>query len=350
MSSDVRINRIIIDWCAFTVHQLTVDEVFILLGLENSLGSFQNMNGHDGYKDRLFFNGISVFFNGHDNQGIHVSMSGQGCRAFETYSDYGDFHDLLSSVLSLEKSKISRLDVAYDDFNGCLPINTIADCVRFGNWTSPAGCRWWEVNLSSVGTSVYLGSPQSRLRIRFYDKAAEQKVEYMWNRCEIQLRDEQATQFTKEFIINSDISRLYFGVINNYVRFIDRSTDSNVSRCKMYEWWQEFLQTTDKVKLWSPGVTYNIGRLKQNVEERWGNAIQTYISLFGVFSLQQSLNTLKPVSDLPVQYKKMLIEYIDNFRSNERIQEVNLGDFVIEEVKDLPKKFENVMSELEGLK
>ena len=46
----------------------------------------------------------------------------------------------------------------------------------------------------------------------------------------------------------------------------------------------------------------------------------------------------------------MLIEYIDNFRTNERIQEVNLGDCVIEEVKDLPKKFENVMSELEGLK
>lgn len=346
-ASDCHTNRIIIDWFAFTVHQLTVDEVFIMLGLQDSLGSFQEMNGHDGYKDRLFFNGISVYFNGHQNQGIHVNMSGQGCRAFETYSDYRDFHDLMQAVLSLDKSKISRLDVAYDDFNNFLPIDEIASCVRSGDWTSSAGARWWEVNYSSVGCSVYIGSPQSRIRIRFYDKAAEQKVEYNWNRCEIQLRDEQATEFTKK-LINQSISSLYFGVINNYIRFIDRKSNINISRCKVFDWWQSFLETNDKVKLWSPGIIYNVARLKQNVEERWGNAIQTYISLFGVFSLQKALNDLKPVSELPEQYKKILIEYIDDFKSNQRIKEVNLGDCVIEEVIDIPKKLENVLNELDS--
>ena len=98
---NVRDNRIIFDWLAFTIHNLDVNEVILMLGLNDCLGNFQEMKGHDGYKDRLFFNGISIYFNGHENQGIHICFSGQGCRAFESYSEYADFNMLLSAVLFL---------------------------------------------------------------------------------------------------------------------------------------------------------------------------------------------------------------------------------------------------------
>lgn len=347
---NVRDNRIIFDWLAFTIHNLDVNEVIMMLGLNDCLGNFQEMKGHDGYKDRLFFNGISIYYNGHENQGIHICFSGQGCRTFESYSEYGDFKSLLSAAISLPKGKISRIDIAYDDFKGLLNLDTIAECVRFGNWTSSSGARWWDVNYSSVGTSAYIGSPQSRIRVRFYDKAAEQKVDYFWSRCELQLRDEQATEFIKQYVYNNmSINELYFGVLNNFVRFIDKSTSSNVSRCKMYEWWEDFIETKNKVKLWTPGITYNIAKLKQNVEERWGNAIQTYLSLFGFNMLQHNLDEIKPVSDLPVQYKKIILDYAHDFRANSRMQEINIDNQTIEIVNDLPKKLERVLYELEDL-
>lgn len=350
-NSDVRDNRIIIDWLAFTVHNLKVNEVITMLGLNDCLGNFQEMKGHDGYKDRLFFNGISVFYNGHEKHGIHVSFSGQGCRAFESYSEYGDFIMLLSAVLSLPKSKLTRLDVAYDDFKGLLDLNIISYCIKNGQWTSSAGVRWWEVVYSSVGLSSYIGSPQSRIRIRFYDKAAEQKVDYFWSRCEIQLRDEQATEFSKKLIFdNFTINSLYFGVLNNYIRFVDKNSNSNITRCKNFVWWDEFLETKEAVKLWTPGITYNIARLRQNVEERWGNAIQTYLSLFGYTLLQKNLDEIKPVSDLPVQYKKIILDYAHNFRENSRMQEITIDNHTIELVNDLPKKLERVLDELEEVK
>lgn len=350
-NSDVRDNRIIIDWLAFTVHNLQVNEVITMLGLNDCLGNFQEMKGHDGYKDRLFFNGISVFYNGHEKQGIHVSFSGQGCRAFESYSEYGDFIMLLSAVLSLPKSKLTRLDVAYDDFKGLLDLNIISYCIKNGQWISSAGVRWWEVVYSSVGLSSYIGSPQSRIRIRFYDKAAEQKVNYFWSRCEIQLRDEQATEFSKKLIFdNFTINSLYFGVLNNYIRFVDKNSNSNITRCENFIWWDEFLETKESVKLWTPGISYNIARLRQNVEERWGNAIQTYLSLFGYTLLQKNLDEIKPVSDLPVQYKKIILDYAHNFRENSRMEEITIDNHTIELVNDLPKKLERVLDELEEVK
>lgn len=119
-----RDNKILFDWFAFTVHDLSLDEVFNLLGFSNLISDFITMSGSNGYKDRYYFDSISIHYNGHPGQGIHVNMSGQGCRAFETYSDYHDWMELFLRLSQL-KYKICRLDVAYDDFKSLLPINVI---------------------------------------------------------------------------------------------------------------------------------------------------------------------------------------------------------------------------------
>lgn len=347
--SEYRENKILFDWLAFTVHNLTLDELITLLGFNDVLGDFTDIKGNNGYQDGLYYNSISIYYNGKPNQGIHVNMSGQGCRAFESYSAYGDFNQLIPVILSLDKSKITRLDVAYDDFNGLLPIDLIVDSVRHNEWTSPASVRWWEAVYSSVGTSCYIGSPGSRIRFRFYDKAAEQKKDYQWTRLEIQMRDEQATAFLHRLYDDKlSISDVFFGVVNNYVRFINRDS-SRTNTCSVKSWWSDFIQSGVNVKLWSPGIEYNIGRLKYNVENRWGNAIQTYLNCFGYLELQSNLDVNKPIVSLPMHYRKMLFNYAKEYQDSHALRERKLSSGEsFYEVFEIPQCLEDAVIKLGG--
>lgn len=345
-----RENKILIDWLAFTLHDISLDEVVTLLGFNHILGSFNSIaSGQKGYHDCLYYESISIHYNGKPEQGIHVNMSGQGCRAFETYSSYGDWDQLIPVLLSYPKTKITRLDVAYDDFHNYLPIEIIADCVHHGEWSSPASIRWWKSEYSSDGTSAYIGSPRSRIRFRFYDKAAEQRKDYQWSRLEIQMRDEQATQFLI-LLYSSNISLvdMYFGTINKYIRFINRDS-TRTNTCSVKDWWQSFLATDKVVKLWSPGIEYNIGRLKYNIEQRWGNAIQAYINCFGVSNLLSELDENKPLSDMPEHYKRLVLGYAKDFESSHVLKERKLatGEDILE-VMDIPERITNIIEELGG--
>ena len=216
-----RENKIIVDWLAFTVFSISLDDVVSLLGFSNIIGDFESCNGSNGYQDRYYYDGVSIHFNGRQDMGIHINMSGQGCRVFETYSDYGDFVELFNRISELEKYNISRLDIAYDDFINTLPIDDIVSSVHRQEWLSPSNIKWWEAVYSAAGTSAYIGSPRSNIRIRFYDKGAEKKVDYQWTRCEIQMRDIAAVLFVYRWIVEKhDINILFFEVLNKYIKFI----------------------------------------------------------------------------------------------------------------------------------
>ena len=268
------------------------DSCFInLIGFSKLIGEFVNGRGYNGYQDRLYFESISIHYNGKDNQGIHIEMSGQGCRAFETYSELNDFDELFHNIFSCVKYKITRLDIAYDDFNSLLPISEIVDSVRNDEWLSPANMQWWESVYSSAGLSCYIGSPKSKIRFRFYDKAAEQGKDYQWTRLEIQLRDVDATFFLQKYYFDKmDLSELFFGLVNRYIKFINID-NSRKTRCTQKKWWSDFLETDNVVKLELPGIEYNIGNLLNTID-RAGNSIQTYINMFGVSELLTLLNRL----------------------------------------------------------
>ena len=340
-------NKIIFDWLAFTVHGMQVNDVVELIGFSSLIGDFVNGRGYNGYQDRLYFESISIHYNGKDNQGIHVEMSGQGCRAFESYSELPDFESLLSRVFSIEKYKITRVDIAYDDFNNCLPIGDIVDSVKNGEWLSPSNMQWWESCYSSAGLSCYIGSPRSNIRFRFYDKAAEQKTDYQWTRLEIQLRDADATYFLqKYFFENISISDLFFGVVNRYVKFINLD-NSRKTRCSVKGWWSEFLETDKIVKLESPGITYNISNLLNTID-RAGNSLQTYINIFGVSSLLTYLDQDKPIKKMPKKFKDLLGSYISDYAAARegKFDEIIIDGDIIELEREIPLRMKNALNEL----
>ena len=73
---------IIIDWLQFTIkgNDVNTDTIIINTLLLDVNNFIQLDHGKMGYKSQLFYNNISVLYNGNDGMGTHVIISGQACR------------------------------------------------------------------------------------------------------------------------------------------------------------------------------------------------------------------------------------------------------------------------------
>lgn len=306
-------NRIVIDWLTFTTKAHSPEECVELLCMDKPEVHFTPCPGIDGYRDGYTFGGIRIsynnwafrkddFENGVESS-VCVSMSGHGCRTFEKYGD-GDFLRLFDVILDHYDAdseqrcmNITRLDVAYDDFEGIFNFDTVLADTLFGNWVS----RFHKSNLNievlnadrakkankdreDPGKCIYFGSIHSDLRIRIYDKKAQQHSDLpVWNRCELQFRRDNALGFIMQLKSN-DIGKLYFGVINNYLRFVvPDENDSNRRRWELAEYWKLFLQSLEAISVYVKGdETYSIEKLVHFTLETAANAIYAMIHIIGV--------------------------------------------------------------------
>ena len=159
-------NKILIDYLTFTSKIHDRDCLINYLGLDNKNVMFESRPGLYMYNDRLIFNEINIMYNGrNDDMGVCCQMSGQGCRAFESFGT-GDFNSIFADVkyhFSENEMNITRIDLAYDDFDGVLDINQICSSVRNHNYVSPF--HWWQTEEGSQGCSCYIGAPSSDFRI-----------------------------------------------------------------------------------------------------------------------------------------------------------------------------------------
>lgn len=188
-------NLILYDWVSITSKIHSPDDFIRMLGLNKDNISWEKVKGAHGYRDRLYWQSISIHYNGSEDMGIWLEMSGQGCRAFESYGT-GDFDALFSEVLdNPDDMHITRLDVAFDDHTGILDIDEI--CKDAENQMYISRTNAWQVTRSDSGNSVTHGSRASEILIRIYDKAAERGFEdgRHWVRVELQLRRERARAF-----------------------------------------------------------------------------------------------------------------------------------------------------------
>lgn len=310
-------NFILFDWFSFTCKTLSVGDVISLLGLEGV--NWEMAKGAQGYKDRQYFDKISIHFNGGDDMGVWCEMSGHGCRVFETYGN-GDFDTLFCVLLSNpDEFHITRLDIAFDDHTDIFDIKTIFN-YTFNEWFS-SKFKTFKHTGGSAGYSVDFGSNSSEALIRIYDKAAERKKNNEhWVRCELQLRRDRASEFISKYIEYKNLGYLFSASVNNYLRFCEPSNDTNKSRWATSVWWDNFLQTTDKISLFvKPGVEYNTLKLKEYVVGQAGNAIATYVDLFGYDGLERDLKarTTKPNSKYDL-LKQQFLHSEDNFTDDEK--------------------------------
>lgn len=272
--------RSLVDWVQFTLKNVeNYTDVIDILGIDREHFQEQQKGGYS-YQNCTRFGHIKIYYNGREDMGIHVEMSGQGCREFERFSSL-TWSVFLSLLLNFEV-KFSRLDVAIDDFHGYFKITTLQRKVKEGSVRSKfKRSRKIEENLlkdgSTTGETLYFGSPQSMLQVRFYNKLLEQQNKdkevfeevTVWNRIEIQLRDDRATALAmilayEERTVGSAVK----GILANHINFCVKSNDSNKSRWAVCKFWTKFLDNTDKLSLSQVAPDKSIEKSKDWIERQ----------------------------------------------------------------------------------
>jgi phage replication initiation protein len=211
-------------------------------------------------------------------------MSGQGCRAFETYG-HGDWEKLFREVQSSDLYHVTRLDAALDDHIGMLNLDVMKRDAEAGNFVCKMVWGKVEHSLHDGAITIYHGSPRSNVRFRIYDKAKERGYTdgRHWVRFEIQMRDDNAARFLGLLALRS-VGEVFAGVVNNYLRYVKpNETDTNKWRWETADYWYNFIHTAEKISLYTkPGTEYNLASLEHFVVHQAGASAATYIDVYGL--------------------------------------------------------------------
>ncbi len=247
-------NQVLIDWLTFSVKENDPDKVLQLVGLDD-LPFGASGSGGMGYKSSRRAGNIAIYFDGNVDMGCCVVISGKGCREFEQYRRkdhcwYSYLHHLRSV-----KVQFTRIDIALDNIDGTLDLSAIRDSLdnceyrsRFKTWSEHVSGKLNRQSAQKLGRTIYLGSPQSRLKVRFYDKAAQLGIESTWNRAELQLMAERATEAIEYMLKGVELGDLAASVLNQYFQPVNLD-DVNISRCSVKSWWEKWLETLSKLRL-----------------------------------------------------------------------------------------------------
>lgn len=310
-------NCILYDWLTFSLPDFSLQETIAFLNLPDNLNWQEGLGSRLFYAERRAFSGISIHSTSdldsrRLNAGCCVEMSGQGCRAYETYSGKS-MSDLISRVRSAGLS-VSRVDVAYDDFQGLIDIQLMAAQAREFHFTSRLQARKIvdESQFSDIevaGLTVSHGSKSSRIYIRCYDKRIERNAMNIyphWVRLEIQLRDENAVNFLDYPV---DLGSKFAGLLRNYLLYRDPvDSDSNKRRWPVSSWWSDLLGDIESISVSSKkDLDYNKDRFDDFVFDHMHNVIKTGVLLYGPVQFLRRVFGFS--DDMPTKYKRLLSEY-----------------------------------------
>lgn len=290
--------RACVDWVSVTLKNVhDVHDVIDLLGLPRE--NFCDFpTGKYGYRSHKRFGHIAIYYDGRSDMGIHVEMSGQGCREFEQYTkkDWSQFFALLLNF----DVNFTRLDLAIDDFRGYFTIEQVIQKVKRGHVASRfrearRHDSWKIATGENTGMTIYFGDASSRLQVRFYDKYRERISKgheilegvTFWNRVECQLRQERATAAAVILAHEQhNTGQLVMGILQNYIRFLVPCEDTNKSRWKTCKWWEEFLHDVEKLKLTQVAPDATIERAKSWVDRQ---VAPTLAMLYEAFDYDEEL-------------------------------------------------------------
>ena len=297
-------SKLIYDALSMTSRIDSPETIMELLGIRNA--TWEIVKGAHGYKDRYYWNSISIHFNGREDMGVWLEMMGQGCRAFETYGS-GCYEDLFAHVLTNPgQVNLTRLDVAFDDLDGLLDMAELVDDTRAGRFVSRFSD--WQCILGSKGDSVTHGSQKSEIFIRIYDKAMERGYTdgRHWIRTELQLRRDRALAFINQM---GTVGDRFGGVLLNYLRYIeDTGMDSNRWRWPMRAYWERLTGEAQKISLYTkPGTDYNKANLEHYVYEMSQGAAYTLLQLDGPDEYLRRMQVRPP--NLNPKYQRLIDLY-----------------------------------------
>lgn len=312
-------NEVAIDWLSYTVKcteqsdlsMYNIERLQKELFLDVDVIPIQK-NGRYAYSSAIdYSNSITILYNDiaareftdaetsldrYLKMGIHVEISGNGCRMLETHLKKHGM-DMRGYILFLKEYGVnfSRIDVAYDDYNRLLDFDVIESkmrndqvVTRLRNKQQVEGYSKIE-NLSSSnskGVTYYFGNRSSEAFVRFYDKRIEQIAKgnpvpddiETWQRYEVVLKREKANDFVNKYEACEDLSRLYMQIIGGLIRFID-DTDVNKARCKTSLFWEQFTSNETPVKLASKEMDSDLSTVIEWFDKAVANSLIVLLAI-----------------------------------------------------------------------
>lgn len=266
--------EIIIDWLQFTVQNKTfVGVITDILQLQFQL--FEELpKGKLGYKKQLFFENISILYDGTQDMGVHIILSGKGCRFYEQYDSLINLIDRINKI----EGKLTRIDLALDDKKGDLiPFEKMLSDITKGNvsskWKTSTELIQRDMEGSKIGQTINVGSRTSNTFLRIYNKALEQKIEGTWNRIELEIKKTNAEELQKIITIDN-VGTLFKGILKNYIRLLEpNKRDKNKSRWKTRKYWDNLIENVEKIKLTRKAEEKSIDEKKMWLEKQVGQTL-----------------------------------------------------------------------------
>ncbi len=293
--------QVLIDWLTFSVKETDPNKVIeTYLGMDPAL--FQD-TGYSlmGYSKVMRFSDILVCSEGREDDyfkdmGVCVSMSGNGCRTFETMSKLSlevkdkqgtpsvAFPALFQLLASDVDANVSRIDIACDDRAGYLDMDAILTKIQGNEVNSRMTKRSTVISFDGTrrnGATAYLGAASSSFRVRIYNKALEQREPGHWIRVELVMRSENANAFVEQMTFSENVGKLAAQVINDKFSFIERD-DSNITRCTVCSWWRSFVDELESVRLVAREVIqHSVEQIGNWVEAQVGPSLAILFQTMG---------------------------------------------------------------------
>lgn len=351
-------NNYLIDWLSFTIQtdingigKSAVKGFLEKMGLDN-LPFLEKETGRHGYNRSLTIqNYINVYynevkFNQFDKEntgkldriismGVHFEFSGKGCRILEKEKNWLEWFKIFDTM----NVRYSRLDIALDDFHGLLDFDQMEEKIKKGEVISLSRTRNIDSSLdfkkaekldnngNSKGKTIYFGNRQSLMMIRFYDKKREQEEKKIscpydfWQRYEIVLKREKATDFINKLEKGADFAKLYLEVLAGLIRFVDRGPDKNKARWKTSEFWSNFIKSSEGVRLERKNLDPSIDKTIKWIDESVLTSLQLLaeVAKLGDLDLLEILKNSR-VREKSDRQKSMLNEF--DLLNEEQKQEI----------------------------
>lgn len=194
---------------------------------------------------------------GYNVNTVSIEIKGTACDELNL-----DFK-LIAGYIYNNGAKVSVLHLANDDTKGLLEMNKIIKAHNKETYTS--ACNGSKHDKTSGQASVIFG--KDPLRIIFYDKQIEQKTEYKWVRCELQMRKDLAHSAFKDFHDGIELGTISKGILLDKLKFRnEREKDKNKARRNIAPWWIKFLGDIEARK-------YSKAKVEPNNERQINNLI-----------------------------------------------------------------------------
>lgn len=258
-------DRVLLDWISFTVFPKQVNRssaVQILTRLSLRFSDLVDVSGLYFYSEGVGLRDRTIramWSSKEPDRGIHIQITGQGCRLLDSLGI--DVFEVISQFTC--RINCSRLDIAFDVFSGLFDLGDVRRCLERGHYVSRfregdfhgSGRLGGKINLSP--SCLRFGKDS---KVRIYDKAEEQDVEYPWVRVEVQGMGDVASAFLSYIFSGLSLHQVLASYLRKNLKFTD--CESNKSdRYEILPWWDYILSVAED-------LTFALGVVEKTIEEK----------------------------------------------------------------------------------